>query len=52
MTVEIRTEQETSSEAQALAHILAWSEEGPTWQRDALRRLCLKDELNETHLPN
>ena len=34
-----------SGEAQAFADILAWSEDCPLWQRDALRRLCLKGEL-------
>jgi hypothetical protein len=46
----IKTTHETSSEAQVLADILAWSAECPAWQRDALRRLCLKDELDETDL--
>jgi hypothetical protein len=34
-----------SGEAQAFADILAWSEDCPVWQQDALRRLCLKGEL-------
>lgn len=39
--------EETSSEADALADILAWSAECPEWQRDALRRLCTKNALEE-----
>ena len=39
--------EETSSEAEALADILAWSAECPEWQRDALRRLCTKNALEE-----
>jgi energy-coupling factor transporter ATP-binding protein EcfA2 len=34
-----------SSEATALASIVAWSKGCPTWQRDALRRLCKSDKL-------
>ena len=41
---------ETTNEAQALADILQWSKDRPKWQRDALRRICGKDELNETDL--
>lgn len=29
-----------TTEAEALANILAWSADGPDWQRDALRRLA------------
>jgi len=43
-------QEETSSEAQALADILAWSKDCPTWQCDALRRLCIKDDLDEEDL--
>lgn len=43
-------EDETGSEAQALADILAWSKDCPDWQRDALRRLCTKGELSEVDL--
>ena len=39
--------EETSSEAEALADILAWSADCPEWQRDALRRLCTKNALEE-----
>ncbi|MBZ0141574.1 MAG: hypothetical protein K8H87_17665, partial [Pseudorhodoplanes sp.] len=42
--------EETSSEAEALADILAWSADCPEWQRDALRRLCTKDGLEEADL--
>jgi hypothetical protein len=35
----------TTSEAQALGEIVRWSAECPTWQRDALRRLCGADKL-------
>ena len=38
-------QEETGSEAQALADILAWSNDCPKWQRDALRRLCTKDKI-------
>lgn len=36
-----------SNEALALADILAWSNSCPKWQRDALRRLCAKEHLDE-----
>ena len=42
--------QVSGSEALALANIIAWSKDCPKWQRDALRRLCTKDTLNETDL--
>ena len=38
------------SEAQALADIVAWSKDCPTWQRDALRRLCAKGALDDADL--
>ena len=38
------------SEAAALAAIVKWSAECPSWQRDALRRLCSKDALDEADL--
>ena len=41
---------EATSEAEALANILAWSQDCPRWQRDALRRLCEKDELDNKDL--
>ena len=31
-----------TTEAEALANILAWSADGPGWQRDALRRLAMQ----------
>ena len=40
----------TGSEAAALADILAWSKDCPEWQRDALRRLCVKGELDDADL--
>ena len=40
----------TGSEAEALADILAWSKDCPEWQRDALRRLCVKGELDDADL--
>lgn len=43
-----RTEdKELHTQVGALQNILAWSEDRPKWQRDALRRLCIKDSLNE-----
>ena len=33
-----------------LSEILAWSEDRPDWQRDALRRLVLKDELDDADI--
>jgi energy-coupling factor transporter ATP-binding protein EcfA2 len=36
-----------ATSAQALADILIWSKNCPGWQRDALRRLCLKGELDQ-----
>ena len=43
-------EEGTGSEAEALADILAWSKDCPEWQRDALRRLCVKGELEDADL--
>ena len=40
----------TISEAQALADIIAWSKYCPKWQRDALRRICTKDALEDWDL--
>lgn len=37
-------------EAQALADILTWSKGLPGWQRDALRRLCIKGEIDNADL--
>lgn len=36
-----------TTEADALANIVAWSEDRPIWQRDALRRLTQSDELTD-----
>lgn len=41
---------EGSSEAKALAVILAWSQECPEWQRDALRRLCGREKFEAEDL--
>ena len=43
-------EEGAGSEAEALADILAWSKDCPDWQRDALRRLCVKGELDDADL--
>ena len=42
--------QDTCSEADALKDVLAWSKDCPAWQRDALRRLCIKGELGDSDL--
>ena len=42
--------QDTGSEAEALADILAWSQGCPEWQRDSLRRLCTKDTLDDADI--
>ena len=39
-------ENDLSNEAAALADILKWSADLPTWQRDALRRLCSQTKLD------
>ena len=39
-----------ATEAQALARILSWSRDWPTWQRDALRRLCTTTVLTPADL--
>ncbi len=39
-----------SNEAHALVDLIQWSEGGPIWQRDALRRLLERDQLSETDL--
>ncbi len=39
-----------SSEAQVLSEIVTWSADCPAWQRDALRRLCSKDQLGQSDL--
>jgi energy-coupling factor transporter ATP-binding protein EcfA2 len=38
------------NEAMALADIVEWSKGCPPWQRDALRRLCLNDQLDVNDL--
>lgn len=42
--------EEMTSEAQALADILAWSEQRPLWQRDALRRLLDSEHLSDEEI--
>ena len=42
--------QGTGSEAEALVDILTWSQGCPEWQRDALRRLCTKDMLDDVDI--
>jgi len=43
-------EQESISEAKALADLIPWSKDCPAWQRDALRRLCAKATLDDSDL--
>lgn len=43
-------QEEESSETQVLSEIVAWSGDCPSWQRDALRRLCSKDKLEKDDL--
>ena len=42
--------QNTGSEAEALVDILMWSQDRPEWQRDALRRICTKDMLDDADI--
>lgn len=42
--------QPVSNEAAALADIVEWSKTCPAWQRDALRRLCLQDQLEPSDI--
>ena len=44
---EIETDDPITTEAQALADILAWSQGRPLWQRDALRRFTQAEELTD-----
>ncbi|MDD3029376.1 MAG: AAA family ATPase [Alphaproteobacteria bacterium] len=39
-----------TNEASAFSSILDWSTGCPVWQRDALRRLCIQDKLEESDL--
>ncbi|HFX0590209.1 MULTISPECIES: hypothetical protein [Pseudomonadota] len=39
-----------TTEAEALASILAWSSESPGWQRDALRRLATQAALEAVEI--
>jgi len=45
-----RHRQTGSNEAAALADIVEWSKGCPSWQRDALRRLCLQDQLESSDI--
>jgi hypothetical protein len=44
------SEDNGSSETQVLSEIVTWSANCPAWQRDALRRLCSKDKLEQSDL--
>jgi len=48
MSIDVQAIPPATSEAVALAAIVAWSAECPNWQRDALRRLCARDKLETT----
>lgn len=39
-----------TTEAEALANILAWSRDMPEWQRDALRRLATQTSLEPSDI--
>lgn len=39
-----------TTEAEALAGILAWSADSPAWQRDALRRLATQQDIGSTEV--
>ena len=39
-----------TTEAEALANILAWSADSPGWQRDALRRLATQAALEPAEI--
>lgn len=41
---------EVSNETEALQQILEWSQSRPNWQRDALRRLVLNENLQESDI--
>ena len=41
---------EVSNEAEALQQILDWSQTRPNWQRDALRRLIINENLQESDI--
>lgn len=43
-------ENDLSNEAAALADILKWSADLPTWQRDAIRRLCSQPKLESADI--
>ncbi len=41
-------EENIESEIQVLSEIVTWSADCPAWQRDALRRLCSQDKLEQS----
>ena len=41
---------EINTEADAMRDILAWSDDRPIWQRDALRRITVNGELNDADI--
>ena len=49
-TAKLGEVQEASSEVSALSEIVAWSIDAPDWQRDALRRLCQREKLDEADI--
>ncbi len=40
----------SETEAEALKDILEWPKDCPAWQRDALRRLCIKGDMDDADL--
>ncbi len=48
--VEPAPEENSESEIQVLSEIVIWSADCPAWQRDALRRLCSKEKLEQSDL--
>ena len=44
------TTEPATTETAAMADLVAWSEDCPLWQRDALRRLCAQDQLTDADL--
>lgn len=43
----LETTERLDTAAGALQNIVTWSADRPMWQRDALRRLCSKESLDE-----
>ena len=48
--ITIEGSHDTDSETAALQEILVWSKDCPTWQRDALRRLCTTGDLSDADI--